>query len=78
LVGSIYNGDSSLHKSKGLVPFGVQNREKFWYHKQIFFSKTTGLNELVFGMEYPWDKDVQVCTNKAPGVINGHAPGDIV
>jgi len=26
---------------------------------------------LIFGIKQPWDKDIQVCANKVPGVING-------
>jgi len=26
----------------------------------------------------PWDKEIQVCANKVPGVINGPAQEDIV
>jgi len=25
------------------------------------------------GMEYPWSKEIQVCSNKVSGVINDHA-----
>jgi len=28
---------------------------------------------LIFGMEYPWGKEIQVCSNKVTGVINDHA-----
>jgi len=27
---------------------------------------------LIFGMEHPWGKEIQVCSNEVPGVINGH------
>jgi len=36
------------------------------------------LNALLFGMEHPWDKEIQICANKVPWVINGPAPGDKV
>jgi len=41
---------------------------------KIFLSQTNGLNALIFGMKQPWDKKIQVCANKVPGVINGHTP----
>jgi len=28
---------------------------------------------LIFGMEHPWGKEIQVCSNEVPEVINGHA-----
>jgi len=37
-------------------------------------SQTNGLNALIFGMKQPCDKEIQVCLNKAPGVINGPTP----
>jgi len=40
----------------------------------MFLSQTTGLNALIFGMKQPWDKEIQGCANKVPGIINGPAP----
>jgi len=34
-------------------------------------SQTNGPNALIFGMKQPCDKEIQVCANKVPGVING-------
>jgi len=28
------------------------------------------LDALIFGMKQPWDKEMQVCANKVPGVIS--------
>jgi len=41
--------------------------------KKIFFSRTTALNKIMFCMEHPQDKEIQVCLNKVPGVIYGPA-----
>jgi len=38
---------------------------------QIFFSSTTTLNALIFGMEHPEDQEIQVCSIEVPGVQNG-------
>jgi len=27
----------------------------------------------MFGMDYPWSKEIQLCSNKVSGVINDHA-----
>jgi len=32
------------------------------------------LNALIFGVEHPWDKKIQVFANRVPGVINGPCP----
>jgi len=39
-----------------------------------YLSQTNGLNALIFGMKQPWDKEIQVCANKVPRVINGPTP----
>jgi len=31
--------------------------------------KATGWNVLIFSMEHPWGKEIQVCSNKVPKVI---------
>jgi len=41
---------------------------------KIFLSQTNGTNALIFSMKQPWDKEIQVCSNKVPGVINGPIP----
>jgi len=37
--------------------------------------KNHWLKSLILGMEHPWDKEIQICTNIVPGVIDDHAPG---
>jgi len=39
-------------------------------------SKAIGWNGFQIGMEHLWDKGIQLCTNKIPGVLNGPAPGE--
>jgi len=39
----------------------------------LFKSRTNGLNALIFGMEHPWGKKIQFCSNKVPWVTNDHA-----
>jgi len=34
---------------------------------KFFFSRTTDLNTLIFGMERPYNKDIQVCSNEVTG-----------
>jgi len=34
----------------------------------------TGRNALIFSMEHPWGKDIQVCSNQVPRVILGPIP----
>ena len=41
----------------------------------IFLSETTGPRALIFGMYHHLVDLYQVCSNKAPGVKNGPAPG---
>jgi len=36
---------------------------------------TTGWNSLIFGMEHPWYMEIDVCSNKVLGVINGPDQG---
>jgi len=40
---------------------------------KIFFTWTTGLNALIFGMEHSWGKEIQLCSNEVPRVTNGHS-----
>jgi len=35
--------------------------------KKIFFSRTASPNGIIFSMEHPLDKEIQVCSNKVPG-----------
>jgi len=39
----------------------------------MFFSRTAAPNGLICSMDHPLDKEIQVCSNKALGIINGHA-----
>jgi len=32
-------------------------------------------NALMFGMDYPWGKEIQICSNKVPRVMYGPTPG---
>jgi len=43
------------------------NKENFDKSSEIF-SCTTGRNALIFGMEYPWGKEIQVCSDKVSGI----------
>jgi len=43
----------------------------FEYLKKYLSQRSHWQNALMFGMKYPWDKEIQVCINKIPGVING-------
>jgi len=36
---------------------------------------TSGRNALIFGMECPWGKEIQICSNKVPRVMHGSTPG---
>jgi len=36
-------------------------------------SRTAAPNGTLFSMDHPKDKEKQVCSNKVPGIINGHA-----
>jgi len=68
--------DSDLFIKRGwplLGPNKGQNKKNIVQYSKIFFSLTTGRNALIFGMQHPWGKEIQVCSNKVPGVINGHA-----
>jgi len=49
------------------------NRGNFGYLKNFPLTNNS-LNALIFGMKQPWDKEIQVCANKVPGVINGPTP----
>jgi len=53
------------------------SRGSFWYLKKNFLSKSNNLIALIFGMKQHRDKEIQVCANKVPGVINGPAPRGI-
>jgi len=39
----------------------------------MFLSKTAAPNGTMFSMDHPYDKEIQFCSNKVPGVTNGHA-----
>jgi len=35
------------------------------------FSRTAAPNGIIFSMEHPLNKEIQICLNKVPGVIYG-------
>jgi len=37
------------------------------------FLRTAASNGTIFSMEHPFDKEIQMCSNKVPGITNGHA-----
>jgi len=43
--------------------------------KKIFFSRIAAPNRILFSMEHPYDKEIQFCSNKDPGVLYGPTPG---
>jgi len=59
-----------MSSNKGAGPFWDQTRGKI---RKIFLSWTIGWNALIFGIEHPWGKEIQVCSNEVPRVTNGHA-----
>jgi len=64
-------------KIKGLVTFEAQKEStivKILGICKIFLSQINGPNALLFGMKQPWEKEIHVCSNKVPGVINGPTP----
>jgi len=69
------NGDSNFHKSRGWPPFGAQTEVSIG--SVLGYLKNYSSHELlawIFGMKHPWDKEIQVCANKVPEVINGPNP----
>jgi len=66
LVGSIFREwGFKFAYIKGLAKIG-----EIW---RILKFTAACRNALLFGMEYPWDKEIQVCGNEVPGVKNGLA-----
>jgi len=63
--------------NKGLGPFWGPIRDKIRKMlinlNKVFFLLTAGRNALKFGVEHPWGKEIQFCSNEVPGDINGHA-----
>jgi len=58
-----------------MAPFGAQTTiGKLWVSEKIIFLQITGPNALIFGLKYPWDKEIEVSANKVPGVKHGPAP----
>jgi len=58
---------------KRVAPLGPnmgQNKENFDKYSKIFFSCTTGRNVLIFGLECPWGKEIQICSNTVPRVMH--------
>jgi len=62
--------------NKGAGPFWDPIRGKI--RKNLINLKNSSSHEplagnaLIFGMEYPWGKEIHICSNEVPGVINGH------
>jgi len=53
-------------------PESGYNRGNFEYLKNIPLTNHYGPNALLFGMKcYLGTREIQVCANKVPGVING-------
>jgi len=52
---------------------GPRKRLQYGYLKNIPLTNQW-LNALIFGMKQPWDKEIQVCAKKVPGVINSPTP----
>jgi len=70
------DGDSDLF-IKGTGPFWGPIRGKIRkillnLQKSFSHEPLAGML-LIFGMKHPWGKEIQVCSNEVPGVINGHA-----
>jgi len=40
--------------------------------KKMYFSRTVTPNGTIFNIEHPQDKEIKMCSNKVPGVTNGH------
>jgi len=62
--------------NKGAGPFWGPIKDKI--NKRLINLKKSHeplvrINALIFGMEHAWGKEIQVCSNEVPGVINGHA-----
>jgi len=55
-------------------PIKGQNKEQFDNLKRIF-SWTTSRNALIFGMEHPWEKEIQVCSYEVISDMYGPTPG---
>jgi len=78
LVGSII-GEWGLTctQIKLLVPFGAQKEAtigEILGIRKIFLSQINGQNALIFSMKQFWEKEIQICANKVPGVINAPTP----
>jgi len=62
------DGDSDLFNKR-------QNKDNFDKSSRIFFSRATGRNALIFSMEHPWGKEIQVCSSKVPKIMHGPTQG---
>jgi len=61
-----------------LGPKRGQNKDNFDKSSKIFFSLTTGWNELIFDLKHPWGKEIQFCSNEVLGITNSPRQGLIV
>jgi hypothetical protein len=54
-------------------PRGDNSKRVKMYCKflKIFFSRTSRPNSIKLDTNYPWDKGIQVCSNKGPGPLQG-------
>jgi len=41
--------------------------------RKILINLQKSSSALIFGMEHPWGKEIQLCSNKVSGVTNFHA-----
>jgi len=71
-----FGDEDSDCSNKGLAPLGpvrgkirkiLINLQKSSSHEPL------AQNTLIFGVGHPWGKEIQICSNKLPGVINVHA-----
>jgi len=60
--------------SKNNYGMEIQNlfKSRGWFLKGPFEGQNIAL---IFGMEHPWDNEIQVFTNNVPVVINGPSQG---
>jgi len=64
--------------NKGVGPFWGPVRGKIRekiINLQNLFLINHGRNALIFSMEHPWGKEIQVCSIKVPMVMYGPTPG---
>jgi len=57
-----------------VIPERGYNRGNCGYLKNIPLTNQRPKCIDIWYEALPWDKDIQICANKVPGVINGPAP----